>query len=224
MPESAPTLERGPSFRATRDDRGWVILREASWESLRARSWAWPGFQAVANRSWRRCSPASVSAPVWSDARVIEWGPERYRTRFQAVWDPNALHVPLDAVDDVVAHDDQLGRPTRNELADVEGAESLHVRADFSLATYWLPRVWDSARSSASTQCLSHRGSQCAYHWSVRHLSRREALVGFRCPCLAGSGCPPRLNGRDRRASVDLGPRGRIRTASLLHTQQVLFH
>ena len=41
-----------------------------------------------------------ANAPAWEQAAVIEWGPERYRTRFRACWDPVALHVRYDAVDD----------------------------------------------------------------------------------------------------------------------------
>jgi hypothetical protein len=46
-------------------------------------------------------SPAllSATAPAWHDAAAIEWGPERYRTAFQACWDEAALHVRFDAVD-----------------------------------------------------------------------------------------------------------------------------
>jgi hypothetical protein len=36
---------------------------------------------------------------VWRDAAAIDWGPERYRTTFQACWDAMALHVRFDAVD-----------------------------------------------------------------------------------------------------------------------------
>ncbi|HEX6210782.1 MAG TPA: carbohydrate-binding family 9-like protein [Methylomirabilota bacterium] len=42
--------------------------------------------------------------PAWQEAGSIEWGPERYRTRFQACWDPRALHVRWDAVDDSPWH------------------------------------------------------------------------------------------------------------------------
>ena len=38
--------------------------------------------------------------PAWHDAHVIEWGPERYRARFRACWDADALHVRWDASDD----------------------------------------------------------------------------------------------------------------------------
>ena len=46
-------------------------------------------------------SPAVLSsaADVWRDAPAIDWGPERYRTTFQACWDTAALHVRFDAVD-----------------------------------------------------------------------------------------------------------------------------
>ena len=41
----------------------------------------------------------SASAGAWRDAAAIDWGPERYRTTFQACWDVTALHVRFDAVD-----------------------------------------------------------------------------------------------------------------------------
>ena len=40
-----------------------------------------------------------ASADAWRDAAAIDWGPERYRTTFQACWDVTALHVRFDAVD-----------------------------------------------------------------------------------------------------------------------------
>ena len=45
-----------------------------------------------------------ADAAVWHDAVAIEWGPESYRTRFQACWDPLALHVRFYAVDDSPWH------------------------------------------------------------------------------------------------------------------------
>jgi hypothetical protein len=42
---------------------------------------------------------AGVNEDAWRGAQAIEWGPERYRTRFQACWDEEALHVRFDAVD-----------------------------------------------------------------------------------------------------------------------------
>lgn len=45
-----------------------------------------------------------ADAAVWHDAVAIEWGPEPYRTRFQACWDPLALHVRFDAIDDSPWH------------------------------------------------------------------------------------------------------------------------
>jgi hypothetical protein len=41
---------------------------------------------------------------AWERARVIEWGPERFRTRFRALWDSKAFHVRFDAVDDSPWH------------------------------------------------------------------------------------------------------------------------
>ena len=58
-----------------------------------------PGYDVV------RLDPSSTAllraaAAAWQDTPAIEWGPERYRTRFQARWDAEALHVRFDAVDD----------------------------------------------------------------------------------------------------------------------------
>jgi Carbohydrate family 9 binding domain-like len=41
----------------------------------------------------------AVGEHEWREAQAIEWGPERYRTRFQACWDDGALHIRFDAVD-----------------------------------------------------------------------------------------------------------------------------
>jgi hypothetical protein len=40
-----------------------------------------------------------ATADAWRDAAAIDWGPERYRTTFQACWDVTALHIRFDAVD-----------------------------------------------------------------------------------------------------------------------------
>lgn len=45
-----------------------------------------------------------VQAAIWHDAIAIDWGPERYRTRFRACWDSLALHVRFDAIDDSPWH------------------------------------------------------------------------------------------------------------------------
>jgi hypothetical protein len=45
-----------------------------------------------------------ADGPAWRDTAVIEWGPERYRTRFQACWDLAALHIRFDAVDPAPWH------------------------------------------------------------------------------------------------------------------------
>jgi len=56
----------------------------------------------------RLAAPATAlvdtASALWHDARQIEWGPERYRTRFQALWDAEALHVRFDSVDDSPWH------------------------------------------------------------------------------------------------------------------------
>ena len=46
-------------------------------------------------------SPGIVGADdaCWKNVTAIEWGPERYRTRFQACWDAQALHIRFDSVD-----------------------------------------------------------------------------------------------------------------------------
>jgi hypothetical protein len=44
------------------------------------------------------------SSSAWLETPVVEWGPERYRTRFQARWDDAALQVRFDAVDDSPWH------------------------------------------------------------------------------------------------------------------------
>ena len=57
---------------------------------------------------WRLETPsATLVGPAsgpWLETPAIEWGPERYRTRFQARWDDAALHVRFDAVDDSPWH------------------------------------------------------------------------------------------------------------------------
>jgi hypothetical protein len=58
-----------------------------------------PGYDAVRLPQASQ-SLLDASAPIWDEAAVIEWGPERYRTRFRACWDPAALHVRYDAIDD----------------------------------------------------------------------------------------------------------------------------
>jgi hypothetical protein len=57
----------------------------------------------------RRLEAASATllgaaSTLWSDTPALEWGPERYRTRFQARWDEAALHVRFDAMDDSPWH------------------------------------------------------------------------------------------------------------------------
>jgi hypothetical protein len=58
-----------------------------------------PGEYTVVRLPQRSSQLLAASAPAWRDAHAIEWGPERYRTIFQACWDDAALHVRFDAVD-----------------------------------------------------------------------------------------------------------------------------
>jgi hypothetical protein len=57
---------------------------------------------------WRLETPSATpigqASGRWLETPAIEWGPERYRTRFQARWDDAALHVRFDAVDDSPWH------------------------------------------------------------------------------------------------------------------------
>jgi Carbohydrate family 9 binding domain-like len=62
-----------------------------------------PGYD-VARLPQTRPALLDADAPVWRDAAAIEWGPEPYRTRFRACWDPLALHVRFDAIDDSPWH------------------------------------------------------------------------------------------------------------------------
>ena len=58
-----------------------------------------PGEYAVTKLASPSAILLSASADAWRDAQAIDWGPERYRTTFQACWDATALHVRFDAVD-----------------------------------------------------------------------------------------------------------------------------
>ena len=57
-----------------------------------------PGYDVV-RLPQPRTALLETDAADWHDAATIEWGPEPYRTRFRACWDPLALHVRFDAVD-----------------------------------------------------------------------------------------------------------------------------
>jgi hypothetical protein len=58
-----------------------------------------PGDYVVTRLQTPATGLLAASADVWRDAPAIDWGPERYRTTFQACWDAAALHVRFDAVD-----------------------------------------------------------------------------------------------------------------------------
>jgi Carbohydrate family 9 binding domain-like len=58
-----------------------------------------PGDYVVTRLSSAAPGLLNASAQQWRDARAIDWGPERYRTTFQACWDAAALHLRFDAVD-----------------------------------------------------------------------------------------------------------------------------
>lgn len=59
-----------------------------------------PGEYTVVRLAAPAAGLLAADAREWQDAAAIEWGPERYRTRFMACWDTDALHVRWDAVDD----------------------------------------------------------------------------------------------------------------------------
>lgn len=69
---------------------------------------------------------------TWHGARTIEWGPERYRTRFRALWDRLALHVRFDAVDDGPWHT----MTTRDEHLWDEEVVEIFLDADSSGRNY----------------------------------------------------------------------------------------
>jgi len=58
------------------------------------------GAYAVAWLDRPSAHPLAPRAPAWRHATAIDWGPERYRTRFRACWDREALHVRFDARDE----------------------------------------------------------------------------------------------------------------------------
>ena len=62
-----------------------------------------PGYDVV-RLEQPRTALLEVDAAAWREAPAIEWGPEPYRTRFRACWDPLALHVRFDAADSAPWH------------------------------------------------------------------------------------------------------------------------
>ena len=61
-----------------------------------------------------------ADAPSWHDAIAIEWGPDPYRTRFRACWDPIAARALRCPRQRPVAHDDH---PRRSHLWEEEVVE-----------------------------------------------------------------------------------------------------
>lgn len=98
-----------------------------------------------------------AGAAAWDTARVIEWGPERYRTRFRALWDAAALHVRFDAVDDGPWHtmsvrDDHIWEEEVVELfLDADGSGRNYAEVEISPANVVcdlrVESPWPSLRS-----------------------------------------------------------------------------
>jgi hypothetical protein len=63
-----------------------------------------PGEYTVHRLEAPTASVIETDGKAWREAAAIEWGPERYRTRFQACWDTDALHVRFDAIDALPWH------------------------------------------------------------------------------------------------------------------------
>ena len=45
-------------------------------------------------------APLAASAAAWDGVTEVVWGPEPYRTRFQALWNEHGLHLRFDSEDD----------------------------------------------------------------------------------------------------------------------------
>ena len=107
-------------------------------------------------RTRRRCS--MPARPSGATRAAIEWGPEPYRTRFQACWDPRALHVRFDAVDDsALAHDDAGATTTSGKRRSSRSSSTPTARAattrssrsarPTSSATFASTTPWPSLKS-----------------------------------------------------------------------------
>ena len=113
------------------------------------------------------------ASPAWLETPAIEWGPERYRTRFQARWDAGALHVRFDAVDAAPWHtmtrrDDHIWEEEVVEIfLDADGSghnyaeleiNPVNVVCDLRVATPW-PKLkslteWDWAGLETAVEPL----------------------------------------------------------------------
>ena len=58
-----------------------------------------PAEYAATRRDGSSSGLVRADDACWKRLPAIEWGPERYRTRFQACWDDAALHIRFDSVD-----------------------------------------------------------------------------------------------------------------------------
>ena len=148
-------------------------------------------------------------ASAWTDTAALEWGPERYRTRFQARWDDSALHIRFDAFDDSPWHtmtrrDEHLWEEEVVELfLDADGSgrnyaeieiNPANVVCDLKVETPW-PSLrsltdWDWAGLESSVEALkdAHGSTE---GWSA---VARLPWMGLRSlyPLSAGVSLPPR--------------------------------
>ena len=102
-------------------------------------------------------SLVDAGAPIWDGARAIAWGPERYRTRFRALWEPLALHVRFDAVDEnpwhtMTARDEHIWEEEAVELfLDADGSGRNYAELEISPANVVcdlrVESPWPSLRS-----------------------------------------------------------------------------
>ena len=98
-----------------------------------------------------------ADAPSWHDAIAIEWGPHPYRTRFRACWDPIALHVRFDALDNAPWHtmttrDDHIWEEEVVEIfLDLDGSGRNYAELEISpinvVCDLRVPSPWPSLAS-----------------------------------------------------------------------------
>ena len=108
-----------------------------------------PGY-GVMRLPQTRTTLLDADAPIWHDAIAIEWGPDPYRTRFRACWDPIALHVRFDALDDAPWHT----MTTRDDHIWEEEVVEIFLDLDGPAATTPSSR---SAPSTSSATCACPR-------------------------------------------------------------------
>jgi hypothetical protein len=76
----------------------WAACAMTDQTSTPPRTDAQPGY-AVARTQAAHDALLAARNDAWHDAQVIEWGPDRYKTRFRALWADRALYVRFDAFD-----------------------------------------------------------------------------------------------------------------------------